>query len=210
MKLILLGGTGLVGNEILRFGIEDSRVTEIVSLGRSEPQLKNPKLSFLHVDFNNFPDNENVWKGDAILCALGTTIKKAGTKEKFELVDKVYPLEAAKLARKYGTECFVLNSAIGANPGSSFFYNRTKGELEEALKKLGFPSLVFVRPGLIGGEREEFRLGEEIGKVMIKILTPFLPRKWQINPARVIAGTMLEKAIVGKKGVEIITSEELV
>lgn len=210
MKLILLGSTGLVGNEVLKLALNDSRVEKVIALGRSDPQVKHDKLISVHVDFNHLSDDKTLWDGDAVICALGTTIKKAGTKEKFQDVDKKYPLEVAKKAFRNGVNCFVLNSAMGANPRSSIFYNRTKGEVEEELRAVGFSSLVLVRPGLIGGERNEFRLGEEIGKKVIKFLTPILPMKWQINPARIIAKTMLEEAIKRQKGVRIITSESLV
>lgn len=161
------------------------------------------------VDFDHFPTDASWWNADAVICTLGTTIKKARTKEAFKKVDYSYPLEVAKLALKYGTPSYVLNSATGADIHSRFLYNQVKGELEESLRKLAFKSLVFVRPGLIGGKREEFRLGEELAKVMTKVLGPLLPKKLQMNHPQRIASALLNAAINPKVGIEIITSEQL-
>src|SRR5690606_9964744 len=103
MKIILLGGTGLVGQEILHLALQEPRITKVITLGRSRPGIESSKLISYQIDFNRLPDDPSYWTADAILCALGTTIKKAGSQEKFQLVDKVYPLEAGKMAIKHGT-----------------------------------------------------------------------------------------------------------
>src|SRR5690606_34345477 len=143
-------------------------------------------------------------------CTLGTTMRKAGSKDRFRLVDHEYPLEIAQLARKHGASVFVLNSAIGADPGSAIFYNRVKGELERDLAALGFESLTFVRPGLIGGEREVARPGEERAGRLLRVLGPLVPRRWRINPAEKIAARMLEAAVEARPGVHVVPSAELV
>ena len=102
-------------------------------------------------------------------------MRTAGSKEAFRRVDHGYPLAVARLAREHGTPTFVLNSAIGANPSSRFFYNRVKGELERDLATLGFPSLTFVRPGLIGGRREEARPMEQVASLALGLRSRSCP-----------------------------------
>ena len=110
------------------------------------------------------------------------------------------------MAHRHGVRTFVINSAMGADPGSRFFYSRVKGELECDLQQVGFDSLTLVRPGLIGGEREEFRLGEHVATLVLGALGPVLPRKWRINPAGRIAAVMIEAAVAGQPGVASIES----
>lgn len=208
MKLILIGATGLVGSQVLKLALENEKVEKVIALTRT-PLDTHPKLVNEIVNFDHLPDKEFLWQGDALICTLGSTIKKAKTKENFKRVDFDYPLEAARLAKKYGTSCYILNSAKGASRHSLFFYSRVKGELEEELKKLSFPSLIIVRPGLIGGKRNEPRPAEEMAQCFYKVFNPFLPAKMKINPAFKIAQTLLEKALVKKLGVEIIESEEM-
>ena len=99
---------------------------------------------------------------DAVICTLGTTLADAGSRDAFRRVDHDYPLQVARLARRHGAGTFALNSALGANARSSIFYNRVKGELEAALAALDYPALVLVRPGLIDGDRSQWRPGERI------------------------------------------------
>ena len=118
-------------------------------------------------------------------------------------VDHDYALTVAGLARRNGTPTFVLNSAIGAHPSSRFFYNRVKGELERDLAKLDFESLTFVRPGLIGGRRDERRPAERIASIVLRILHPILPRRLRINPAERIAQALIDAAIAGTRSQEL-------
>jgi len=208
MKLMLLGATGLVGSQLLNFALRDSRISRITALTR-HPLAKHEKLENHIIDFKNLPNEASFWKVDATLCTLGTTMKVAGSKEAFKFVDHDLPLSIAEIVKDHGCESFILNSAMGANPNSKFFYNKVKGELETNLEKLNFRSLSLIRPGLIGGEREEFRFGEESAKYFMNILSPLLPKAWQINPAEKIAMAMLEATIQNKPGLNIITSKDL-
>jgi uncharacterized protein YbjT (DUF2867 family) len=111
-------------------------VSRIVALTRRQlpphPQLENPL-----VDFEHLPADAPWWSVDGVICTLGTTIRKAGPQEAFRRVDHDYPLSVARLARQHGAQAYVLNSATGADPRSRFFYNRVKGEVEEALRGVG-------------------------------------------------------------------------
>ncbi|MBR7634132.1 NAD-dependent dehydratase [Janthinobacterium lividum] len=208
MKLILIGATGLVGREVLRLALSDARVTNIVAPVRKALPA-HPKLDAPLVDFDRLPADAPWWQADAVICTLGTTMKVAGTRQAFRRVDHGYPLAAARLALAAGTPTYALNSAAGADAASRFFYNRVKGELERDLEALGFRSLTHVRPGLIGGEREEARAGEGAALRILRVLAPVLPRRWRINPAPRIGSALLEAAIAAAPGVHMVTPEHL-
>lgn len=208
MKLLIVGATGLVGGEVLRLALDSPQVTAVVApVRRALPP--HPKLIAPVVDFDQLPATEPWWLADAVICTLGTTIRLAGSQEAFRKVDFSYPMAVARLARQHGTPAFVLNSALGADAGSGVFYNRVKGEVEHGLRSLGFPSLVIARPGLIGGERAEFRPGERILAAVLTVLGPVLPRAWRINPASSIARAMLEAALHPQPGERIISSGQM-
>lgn len=208
MKLLLLGATGLVGSHVLDMAIADERIDEVIAPTR-RPIPEQPGLVAPLVDFDSLPEDAPWWRAEAVVCALGTTMRKAGSRKAFCRVDHHYPLQAARIARAHGVPTFVLNSAMGADPHSRYFYNRVKGELERDLRQAGFESLTFVRPGLISGEREEFRLAERVAEVALKAAAPVLPRKWRVNPAQHIALAMLEAAVEGRAGERTVESREL-
>lgn len=210
MNLLHVGSTGLVGRHLLEQSLADPRVRSVVAPVRRALGQRHRKLLAPVIHFNALPDDAPWWRADAVVCTLGTTMRKAGSKDRFRLVDHEYPLEIAQLARKHGASVFVLNSAIGADPGSAIFYNRVKGELERDLAALCFESLTFVRPGLIGGEREVARPGEERAGRLLRVLGPLVPRRWRINPAEKIAARMLEAAVEARPGVHVVPSAELV
>ncbi|MGK5040515.1 NAD-dependent dehydratase [Janthinobacterium sp. GB1R12] len=208
MKLLLVGATGLVGREVLRLALSDARVSQVVAPVR-KPLPAHPKLDAPLVDFDRLPPDAPWWQVDAVICTLGTTMKLAGTRQLFRRVDHDYPLAVARLALAAGTRTYALNSAAGANAGSRIFYNRVKGELERDLEALGFRSLTYVRPGLIGGERDEARAGEGAALRLLRVLGPVLPRRWRINPAPRIAAALLEAALAAAPGVHVVASEDL-
>ncbi len=210
MKVLIVGSSGLVGSNTLSLLLNDTRVSSVVALVRKNNGIQHSKLVNKIVDFNNLPEDEDVWKVDVIICTLGTTIKEAQSKDNFRLVDYEYPVKCAKLGKKFGVKHYILNSAMGANSNSKFFYNKVKGEVEEAIQSIGFESLTILRPGLIGGERKNFRFGEELAKKTIAIFQPILPKKFWINPATRIASKIVEAIFSNKKGISIINSEEMV
>lgn len=209
MKVMLVGATGLVGGQVLQHLLDDGRCDAVVAptrraLGISSPALLNPV-----VDFEQLPLDGDWWAVDAVICALGSTIRQAGSREVFARIDHDYPLQVATQARACGAHAFVLNSAMGADPGSRIFYNQVKGRLEQDLRGLGYPSLTLVRPGLIGGERSERRTGEHLASLVLGALGPVLPRAWRINPAERIAAAMVEAALRPQPGVQVIGSAQL-
>jgi uncharacterized protein YbjT (DUF2867 family) len=207
-RILVVGATGLVGHHVIAKALADSRITRIVAPTR-RPLEAHAKLYNPLVDFDRLPAEADWWDVDGVICALGTTRAKAGSDQAFRVVDYDYPLEVARLARKHGASRFALNSSVGANARSKLLYPRTKGEVEEALKAMGFQSLTVVRPGLIGGDRDEFRLGEHVAAAVLGVLGSVLPRSYRISPADRIADALIEAAVTGAPGVHLIGSAEL-
>ena len=210
MRLLLVGSTGLVGRHVLDQALVDQRIASVVAPVRGEPPRLHAKLTSPQVDYENLDDGASWWRADAVICTLGTTMRVAGSQAAFRRVDYDYPLAVARLARAHGTPTYVLNSAIGADADSRFFYNRVKGELEQALCAEGFGSITFVRPGVIGGARRDVRPGERALVFVLNGLGPLLPKRWRPNPAPQIARAMLAAAIAATPGQHVIKSELLV
>src|SRR4051812_41878874 len=169
---LVIGATGLVGSHLVEQLAKDDYYSRIVILSRRNLQYLNPKKEVRVIDFDH-PDVSAI-KGDHVFCAIGTTIKKAGSKENQFRIDCEYPFRIAEIAKRNDAEKFILISSIGANANSGNFYLRTKGQLEEKLKKIGFNNLIVLRPSFILGKRKEFRLGEKIGIVVAKALKPLM------------------------------------
>lgn len=208
IKLLLVGASGLVGRHVLDLALSDPRVGVVYAPTR-KALAEHPKLIAPLTDFEHLDEQAERWQADAVICTLGTTLKTAGSKEAFERVDHTYPLAVARLARDHGTSTYVLNSAIGADAGSSFFYNQVKGRLEQDLAKVGFESLTYVRPGVIGGKREEVRYAERALILLLKLASPLLPERWRLNPPVLIARALLEAAINRAPGVHVVTSSSM-
>ena len=176
---LLLGATGLVGGECLKRLISDDHYRRIVVLTRSaiSEDFRKAKIEHHVINFDRIDEHKNLLKADHVLCALGSTIKKAGTKDQFYKVDFTYVYDIAKETAEQGAEHFLLVSSTGANPESRIFYNRVKGELEKALQRLPFRSISIFRPSLILGDRKESRFYEEISKWTAGIFSFAIPEK---------------------------------
>jgi len=142
---------------------------------------------------------------DDVFCALGTTIRTAGSRQAFRRVDHDYVVSVGRLAREVGARHFLLVSSLGANPRSRLFYGRVKGDVEAAVQTLGYPRVTIVRPSLLLGERSEFRLGERL----VKPLGPLMPRRYRPVHARAVAATMIRAALAAGGGVRIVESREI-
>ena len=207
--LMLVGATGLVGQSVLAQALAHPQVQRVVAPTR-RPLSAHPKLLNPVVDFNALPEDAPWWAVDAVICALGTTIKTAGSQGAFYAVDHDLPLRVAGLAQGHGAQAYALNSALGADAASRVFYSRTKGELERDLQSLGYLSLTFVRPGLIGGERAEPGLAEQIGVKLSQWIRPLLPKRYRVVPAARIAFHLLQAALTAQPGVRVVMSEAIV
>jgi uncharacterized protein YbjT (DUF2867 family) len=207
--LLILGATGLVGQQLLAQALADPRIERVVAPTR-RPLPPHAKLQNPIVDYDALPADAVWWQADAALCALGTTIKTAGSQAAFRKVDHAYVLAAATLARQAGTPAFVLNSSIGAAARGGSFYLRVKGETEDDLAALGFRSLTLVRPSLLdGGPRPDSRPGEAVAIAVSKCLGPLIPKRWRPIGTDRVAAAMLAAALDCKPGTSIIESEQL-
>ena len=210
MKMLLLGASGLVGKNVLAQALAHPAITSVVAPTRL-PLAPHPKLTNHVSDRLESLLSEGVARGvDAVVCALGTTIGKAGSKEAFREVDYVLPLAFARSAHELGADTFVLVSASVASVSSPFFYPRIKGEIERDIELVGFKSLTIVRPSLIGGEREEPRFREGIALRFMSIFAPILPKKFHVNPAPTIAAASLSAVTTGEPGLHFRLAESMV
>ena len=190
--VILAGATGLVGQEILHGLLADPSVTAVHSLGRRTPATQHPKLTAHIVDFAALPALPPV---DEVYLALGTTIKVAGSQAAFRAIDYDANLAVAQAALAAGVKKVGLVSAMGADARSRIFYNRVKGELEDALAKMPFEGLVIARPSLLVGDREVLgqpkRSGEVIGEAIARVLGFLIPANFKPIPASAVAQVLL-------------------
>lgn len=207
-RVLIAGASGLVGGHVVAKALADDRIKRLIAPTR-RPLAAHAKLDNPLVDFDQLPADAEWWNVDGVICALGTTRATAGSDEAFRRVDYDYALAVARLAHRHGATRFALNSSLGADATSRLLYPRTKGEIEAAVKAVGFASLTIVRPGLIGGDREEFRLGERIAAVVLGALGPLLPRRYRISPAEKIADALINAAVAGAPGIHLIEAELL-
>jgi uncharacterized protein YbjT (DUF2867 family) len=205
-RVLLLGATGLVGGECLRLLLEDPEIATVQVIARRAPEpASHPKLRVHVADFERLAEVASAFDVDAIICAIGTTIRKAGSRDRFRRVDHDYPLAAARIGREHGVDHYLLVSALGAASGSRVFYSRVKGEVEDGLRSLGYPCLTIVRPSLLLGHRAEFRLGESLAKLFAWAV----PGRLRPAHARDVAATLVRECKRTDPGMRIIESEEL-
>jgi uncharacterized protein YbjT (DUF2867 family) len=207
-RLLLAGATGLVGGEALALLLADKRVTQVVAPTR-RPLVPHPKLLNPIVDSTDLPLVAEWWAVDGAICAIGTTRAQAGSAAAFRAIDYDYALAIATRVREGGATRFALASSTGADARSRLLYPRTKGELEDAIKRLYFASLTIVRPGLLGGDRREVRRIERIMNTVLRLAEPILPVAARISPAATVAALLVEAASGGVTGTHIVTSADI-
>ena len=199
MKALILGATGLVGNELLQLLEADNRFEQIDLLTRRELELREVKVVNHRVDYNTLKELPIHHIPDVLFVAFGTTLKKAGSKEEQLKIDVTIPTKIMKLARDLGVKNCVLISALGVSLKSPFFYSRMKAQLDENAKQLGFDKLVIIKPSVLDGLRQEKRAGEkisiQIGNVLGKsgLIDKYKPVK-SLNVAKCMIQTNFELA----------------
>lgn len=169
-SVVVFGATGLVGEALLAELSVANQVTSILSYGRRDPSHQCSKMRQVHGSFNALDVDLKDVQVDHCFIALGTTIRRAGSQQAFRDVDYRMVLDAATWAKGAGAKTIALVSSVGANPNAFAFYPRVKGEVEEALKALGVPRLLIFRPGLLLGDRSEFRFGEAVATPLMRVL----------------------------------------
>lgn len=207
MIAVVAGGTGLVGGHLLRRLAASGAYVEVRAVVRRPLAARSRPGSVreVRVDWDRLEDHAGQLVGDHVFCALGTTIRDAGSREHFRRVDLEYPAALARIARGAGARHFSLVSAVGADPGSRVFYSRTKGEAEEAVRAAGYPSGVILRPSILAGERERQRPLESIGQR----LAALLPGRYRVVGADAVAAVMADLALEEAPGWRVIESEAI-
>ncbi|MBL7848251.1 MAG: oxidoreductase [Cyclobacteriaceae bacterium] len=206
---LIAGATGLVGSHLLTLLLEDPHYSKVISVSRKPSGREHPKLSQVIVDFNKLGDVAESLKADDVYCCLGTTIRQAGSKEVFRNVDYGYPLQLANLTKAQGAKQYLLITALGSDKSSSVFYNRVKGEVEEAIGKVGFANFHIFQPSMLLGERTENRAGEGVGKAVMKTLDFLIPKKYKAIDGAKVACAMLRVAKQNVAGTHIHSSGEM-
>lgn len=201
--ILIAGATGLTGEHLLDRLLSEPTVARVLAPTRrplaAHPHLENPvgELQSLLPQLSG--------QVDTAFCCLGSTIKQAGSQDAFRAIDHDLILAFARRARELGARHLVVISALGANPNSSVFYNRVKGETEEALKAMGWPQLTIARPSLLLGARHEFRLGERLAAPLLR----WLPGKYRGVDACALARALWRLALEEEDGTRVIESADL-
>jgi uncharacterized protein YbjT (DUF2867 family) len=190
---IVIGATGLVGKQLVEKLIKDSSFEKVKIYVRSTTNFQSTKVEEFVIDFDYINNFEPTIKGDVLFSCLGTTLNQAGSKENQKLVDYTYQLEFAKIAKKNGVPNYVLISSVGSDKKSFFFYNKIKGELESAVRKLHFKKTTILQPSILSGSRKENRLGETVGATVVDAFASVLPF---LKKYRSISGKQVAKAMI--------------
>lgn len=206
---LIAGATGLVGNLLLDQLLKEEGYERIIALSRKPLPRSHARLVNLVVDFDQLDARAPELKADDIFCCLGTTIRQAGSQEAFRKVDHDYPLSLARVTKGQGARQFLLVTAMGSDKSSSIFYNRVKGEVEEAIGNLGFASYHIFQPSMLLGERAEQRTGESVGKKVMVALDFLIPKKYKAIEAVRVARGMLCIALKNQPGRHVHASAEL-
>ncbi len=193
---VVLGATGFIGKHLVDELKNDSAFSKVRLLVRRPVNYNDPKIEEVVTDFSN-PDDfkTRLGNGDALFCCIGTTMKQVnGDKDAYRKIDFDIPVNAAKFAKQAGFSQYLLVSSVGAGKDAGNFYLQLKGEVEDAIKDLGINSFHVFRPSMLMGERKEFRLGEWLGKGLMKVVSPLLLGKYK--KYRGISGDAVAKAMV--------------
>lgn len=180
---IVVGATGVVGCELVKQLCTDGTFDQVITLGRRTINFHSDKLTQHIVDFSTPKSWQHLVVADTLFCALGTTLKQAGSKPAQQSIDLDLPKLIAKTAKSNGVNNFALVSSVGADASSSSFYLSLKGKLEQYLQQLNFITVTIVQPSVLDAKRNEFRFGEEVAIKLLKALQ-FLPGLKQYRPIK--------------------------
>jgi len=209
---LVAGASGLVGGHLLDLLLEDAGYAAVTALVRHELPRAHRKLGQRLVDFDRLADGGDLPRADDVFCCLGTTMKRAGSADAFRKVDFTYVERLARLAWQHRARQFLLVSSLGADPRSRVFYNRVKGEVEEAVRKLPFDAVHIFRPSLLLGHRRESRPAERLamlagGALGFLLVGPLA--RYRPIPARTVAAAMLRVAKEAARGVHVYESDRI-
>ena len=206
----MAGATGLVGREVLAALLTDKRYASVLAIGRRQLVEQHPKLMSIKVDFTRL---KALLPVDDAYIALGSTIKVAGSREAFRAVDFDAVLSVATAAREAGATRLGVVSAMGADARSGIFYNRVKGEMEQALAETGFQSVVIARPSMLDGNRaalaQPIRPAERLGVFVMAALRPVIPPNYRAIRAADVARALIAAVQRGQPGQRVMLSGEM-
>jgi uncharacterized protein YbjT (DUF2867 family) len=204
---LLAGASGLVGGECLKRLVESDEYARVIVVTRRDlgDRASHPKVQQVVAGFDRLGDIRDKLRAHHVFCALGTTIRKAGSKASFRKVDYEYPLRLAQLAHMNDARHFSIVSALGASRSSPFFYSQVKGEVEEGLRAMGWRSLAIFRPSVIAGERSESRPIERLSEHLLRLA----PATWRPVAASDIAAAMVAVAIESPPDVTVVESRDI-
>lgn len=195
-RVLLAGATGLVGNRVMEAAMDEPWLRVVALARREAPMPKGARMEMLVAQPGEWPDVVAAIAPDAMICALGTTIKQAGSEEAFRAVDQELVLSVAKAAREANVANFVLISSVGANPNAKAFYLRVKGEVEAAVGRLRFRRLDVLRPGLLRGKRRgEARPLERLAMIASPLTDLFMlgeKARYRSIDARMVAAAAIQ------------------
>lgn len=205
----VIGASGLVGQQLLARLLANPEFEKVRSFVRHPSGIDHTKLEEIVIDFDQPESWKNLVQGDVLFSSLGTTINTAKTKANQYRVDYTYQYEFAKAAAENGIPTYILVSSMGADPKSSVFYSKMKGELEEDVSKLSFRKTIIVRPSILDGDRKEQRTGEKIGLVISRFITRIILKKYRPTPVDVLAAKMTNLSLDQENGLRIIEGPEI-
>lgn len=199
-KALLLGATGLVGQDCLANLLESDEYDQVRVLCRRPLSIEHPKLDVQVIDLAEMQACQSSFQVDDVFCCLGTTMKKAGSRQAFRHVDHDLVVLAGQMALRAGVQRFLVVSAVNANARSPFFYSRVKGQMERALIKLELPLLAILQPSLLRGQREDRRPAEDWGNIFNRVIEPltrWTDAHWLPVDSHKVADAMVGMALEG-------------
>ncbi|AOA59940.1 hypothetical protein BFG52_08870 [Acinetobacter larvae] len=205
-RVLVVGATGAVGQEIVKALQQQAQITEIIVITRRAFTAQSAKIRNYIVDFDALDQHADYFNCDAVFCALGSTRQQAGSDANYIKIDHDYPLKIAQLAKQQGAQHFLMVSAYGAYTHSHFFYNRVKGQVEQALIALHFPQLTIIRPSILIRHRDDGRLVEKITAGIAR----YFPKQWRAVESQTVAAALVNALIQPQTpGLSIIENQHL-
>lgn len=208
---IILGATGLTGGILLNKLITDTNYSKIKLFSRNSVDVNSEKIEEFIIDVLQLEKSTKDFIADEVFCCIGTTAAKTKDKKLYKAIDYGIPVTSAKIAKQNSINTFIVMSSMGADAKSTVFYNKTKGEMENDVLQQNIKNTYILRPSLIGGNREENRVGERIGKGIMKILNPMMIgdfKKYKMIHPEKIASCMHILAVTNPKSA-IFSSDEI-
>lgn len=204
---VIAGASGLIGTALLPLLLQNDEYEAVHSVGRRMLDVRHEKLTQHIVDFSdlsslNLPCHH-------VYCCVGTTIRVAGSKERFVEVDHDYPLNLARAALRNGAQSYTIITSVGAKAESAVFYSSVKGRVERELALLGFKSLTIIRPSMLLGDRKQSRPAEWISKHLMTLLAPIIPKAYKAVHDSTVAACMLRHTLAEHEGVRIIENADI-